>query len=119
MPAESKSNPELRRLIHDLERRGKKGSPLWGVVARSLARPRHQVRPVNVSHLERIVQPDETVVVPTKLLASGRIQKKIHVAALAYSDGARRKILAAGGSLMSLPDLVEKNPDGKGVRIVG
>jgi large subunit ribosomal protein L18e len=115
-----KENPELRRLLVAL-RRGAKANeaPLWEAVADRLARPRHRGRPVNVGQLERRARPEETVVVPGKLLAAGELTKPLTVAALAYSTEAREKIHRAGGRALTVDELVQARPDGAGVRILG
>lgn len=119
MVADNKNNPELRKLIRELHRHGRqKDVPLWVAAAEHLARSRHSRRPVNVGHLDRIAKPQEVLVVPTKLLASGKLQKPLTVAALAYSPGARKKVIAAGGTALSLEELLSKHADAKGVRLI-
>lgn len=44
---------------------------------------------------------------------------KPNVAAYSVSSGARSKIEAAGGRVMSIRELMDENPKGKGVRILG
>src|SRR5580693_5916295 len=93
-----KDNPELAHLLIALRKASKAhDAPIWGDVARRLARGRHQVGPVNVGQLERLTQADQTVLVPGKLLAEGRLSKPLTVAALHYSEAARTKIHSAGG----------------------
>ena len=114
-----KGNPELLRVIHELRVAARShDAPVWASVADRLERARHQTPAVNVGQLERIASPDETLVVPGKVLADGRISKKLTVAAFSYSAAARSKIQAAGGATLSLHDLVHSKPDGTGVRIV-
>ena len=93
--------------------------PIWGDVAEKLARSRHQHPPVNVGHLDRLVEADQTVVVPGKLLAAGRLSKSITVAAFHYSEEARSKIHSAGGRALSIHELLKAKPDGSGVRLLG
>lgn len=119
MVAERKSNPELRRLIRELYRQGRNHqTPLWEAAAERMDRARHARRPVNVGHLDRIAKPKDVLLVPSKLLASGNISKPVTVAALAYSPGAREKVVAAGGTVLSLHELLVKHADAKGVRLV-
>lgn len=119
MVAERTENPELRRLIRQLHRHGKQQHvPLWVAAAEHMDGARHARRPVNVGHLERIAKPKEVLLVPTKLLAAGKLRKPLTVAALAYSTGAREKVVAAGGTALSLEELLAKHADGKGVRLV-
>lgn len=114
-----KENPELRHVLIELRRAAKAhAAPVWSDVARRLARPRHQVDPVNVAHLERLTAAREVVVVPGKLLAAGRLTKPLTVAAFQFSGAARTKIHAAGGTVLSIHELMKSKPDGAGVRIV-
>jgi large subunit ribosomal protein L18e len=115
----SKENSELVRLLVELRRASRtRKAPIWSAAADRLERPRHRVRPVNVGHLERLAEADETVLVPGKLLSEGKLSKKLTVAAFAYSKDARSKIHAAGGVAISVHDLLRTRPDGAGVRLV-
>jgi len=113
-----KENSELVRLIVELRRAARSHkAPIWATVADRLERPRHRVVPVNVGHLERLARADETILVPGKLLAEGKLSKKLTVAAFAYSKDARTKVHAAGGVAISVHDLLRTRPDGAGVRL--
>ena len=114
-----KQNTELVRLLGELRRTARtQKAPIWGAVADRLERSRHQSPPANVGHLDRLAEAEETVVVPGKLLAAGALSKRLTVAAFAYSAGAKSKIHAAGGTALSLHDLVKSRPDGTGVRLL-
>ena len=114
-----KQNSELVRLVGELRRAARtQHAPIWSSVADRLERGRHQVPPMNVGHLDRLARPEETVVVAGKLLAEGPLSKPVTVAALAYSAEAKSKIHAAGGSALTLPDLLKSRPDGAGVRLL-
>jgi len=56
--------------------------------------------------------------VPGKLLADGRLAKRLTVAAFGFSAEARGKIHAAGGAAVTLRELVKSHPDGSGVRLL-
>jgi large subunit ribosomal protein L18e len=114
----AKDNSELVRLIVELRRAARAHqAPIWASAADRLERPRHRVVPVNVGHLDRLARPEETVLVPGKLLSEGKLSKKLTVAAFAYSKEARTKIHAAGGVAISVHDLIKTKPDGAGVRL--
>jgi large subunit ribosomal protein L18e len=118
-PRRTKLNPELLRLVVELRRAGKAhGAPIWTSVADRLERARHQVLPLNVGQLDRLTQPGDTVAVPGKLLAAGPLSKRLTVGAFAYSSEARAKVHAAGGTPLSLHELVKARPDGAGVRLL-
>jgi large subunit ribosomal protein L18e len=113
-----KEDPELVHTLVALRRAARDHhAPLWAAVAQRLARPRHQVDPVNVGHLARLAEAKETVVVPGKVLAAGEIRTPITVAAYHFSTAARAKIVAAGGTVMSISDLLKSHPDGAGVHL--
>ena len=114
-----KENPLLHRTLIELHKAARKHEvPLWAAVADELLRPRHQRPPLNVGHLERLAVPKETVVIPGKLLAAGRLTKPLTVAAFHYSEEARAKIHAVGGTTMSIHELVHARPEGTGVRLL-
>jgi len=115
----SKDNSELVRLVVELRRAARAhDAPIWTSVADRLERPRHQVTPLNVGHLDKLTEPEETVAVAGKLLADGPLSKRLTVGAFAYSAGARAKIHAVGGTALSLHDLVRARPSGAGVRLL-
>jgi len=113
-----KENSELVRVVVELRRAARShDAPIWASVADRLERARHQQTPVNVGHLNRLVDADAWVVVPGKLLADGPLSKKLTVAAFSYSSEARAKIHAAGGAALSIHELLKAKPDGTGVRL--
>lgn len=115
-----KSNPLLVSLIQDLKAAAREHeAPLWRDLADRLAKPQANWAEVNVSRLERHAAEGETVVVPGKLLGTGRLSKKLTVAAFQASGSARTKVEASGGRLLGLRELVEANPKGSDVRILG
>ena len=112
-------NPELHRVVVELRKAAHAhAAPIWGSVADRLERARHQGTPMNVGHLERLAKPQETIVVPGKLLADGPLSKPLTVAALAYSSEARSKVHAAGGTALTISELLKTKPDGTGVRLL-
>jgi len=118
-PPISKENSELVRLIVELRRAARAhDAPVWASVADRLERPRHRVPPLNVGHLNRLAEAEDTVAVAGKLLAEGPLSKRLTVGAFAYSAEARTKIHAAGGTALSLHDLLRAHPDGSGVRLL-
>jgi len=114
------TNPELINLIRSLRKKAREGEArIWRVVANYLSRSRRRRITVNLSKLNRYTENRETVVVPGKVLAAGSLDHSLNVAAFAFSEQARSKILKSKGKCMSIPDLMEKNPKGSGVKIIG
>jgi large subunit ribosomal protein L18e len=112
-------NPILRKTLVLLERTGRrKKAPIWTVASELLRRPSSSSVEVNLSRIGRIADEGEVLLVPGKVLGFGTIDKKLTVGAFAFSASAKDKIVAKGGTAISLEDLVRQFPDGRGVRLV-
>ena len=115
-----KTNPNLVDLIDQLKEKSREtGSALWRDVALRLEKSRSNWAEPNLSRLSRYAAEEDVVLVPGKLLGSGDVAGKPSVAAYSVSIGARSKIEAAGGRVLTIRELMNENPDGKGVRILG
>ena len=116
--ASKKSNQALLALIDDLRDHSRStGSALWLDIARRLESSRKNWAEANLSHLSRHAAKEDTILVPGKVLGSGEINSGQTVAAYSFSNGARTKIEDTGGRTLSIRQLMEENPNGKGVRI--
>ncbi|AGI86202.1 LSU ribosomal protein L18e [Candidatus Methanomethylophilus alvi Mx1201] len=73
----------------------------------------------NLSKIQKYAKDGETIIVPGKVLAAGEIDKKVTVAAYSFSAKAAAAIVAAGGKTMTIRELMEENPQGSKVRIMG
>lgn len=114
------TNPQRIQLIQFLKKQSiENNAKIWTDVAERLAKPRRHRITVNVSRLNRYTEKKETVVVPGKVLGSGKISYPITVAAFAFSEKAKQKIKAAKGKPLSLLQLAKKNPEGSNVKVIG
>ncbi len=113
-------NKSSKPLIEKLHKEGiEKKAKVWKAVAKDLNRPRRKRFEVNLTRIEKNSKPKETIVVPGVDLGGGGIKKQVVVAAMKFSGKAKEKIEKSGGKCLSIEDLYEKNPKGKGVRIMG
>ncbi len=112
------TNYQLKELLTQLEGKALQ-SKFWKRIREDLQKPTRQRRTVNVYKIEKFARDGETIVVPGKVLSVGDLTKKVDVAALNFSEEARRKIEEAKGKTLSLQELLHKNPEGKNVRILG
>ncbi|MGB9675352.1 MAG: 50S ribosomal protein L18e [Candidatus Nanoarchaeia archaeon] len=110
------TNPNLQKLIINLKSQKAK---IWKRVARELERPTRERREVNLSRLEHFANEKDIVLVPGKVLGGGILTKSLQVAALTFSKTAKDKILNAKGKVMSITELMEKNPKGTGIKLLG
>ena len=118
---ETKStNPEIVQLIKFLKKQSReKDAGIWLDVAEKLSKPSRQRIAVNLSKINRYTDKNATIIVPGKVLASGTLDHALTVAAFDASDKAKEKIAAAKAKYLSIPELMEKNPQGSNVIIIG
>jgi large subunit ribosomal protein L18e len=94
-------------------------APIWRALQEELAGPRANRREINVRRLAQITKANEVVVVPGKVLGTGSLGHKLTVCAFSISETAAKKIIESGGKVVTFDNLINKHPDGKGVRIIG
>jgi large subunit ribosomal protein L18e len=111
------TNYQLQALISSIEPVARE-SGFWKAIVKNLKKPSRQRCSVNVYKIAQFAKDDEIVVIPGKVLSVGDLNKKINVAALQFSAGARDKIIGASGSVMTISELLKQNPEGKKVRIL-
>jgi large subunit ribosomal protein L18e len=109
----------LRRLIRYLRKKSnEEGVNVWKDIAWRLERPRRQRAEVNISKINRYTKEGDVVIVPGSVLGAGKLEHKVTVAAWKVSETARKKIVEAGGEVLTIEELIERNPKGSGVTIM-
>ncbi len=114
---DAKADPTNPILLETIELLEEQEAPIWNEVAENLGKVNRTRPEVNISDIERIAEEGETVVVPGKVLGSGRLSKEVEVAAFKASSSAKQHI-NENGDFKFIQDLVEENPEGSEVRIV-
>lgn len=113
------TNPELLATIRLLRKEAHKNqAAIWRVVADRLSSSRRRRLTVNLSRLNRYTQEKETVIVPGKVLGTGRIDHPLSVAAFAFSTRAKQKIIKAKGKCLSISRLVKDKPNGSSIKLM-
>ncbi|MCW4008883.1 MAG: 50S ribosomal protein L18e [Candidatus Bathyarchaeota archaeon] len=113
------TNPELIQLIRFLRKQSReKNAAIWQDVAGYLAKARRQRVAVNLSRINRYTQKSDVIVVPGKILGAGTLDHSITIAAFSASEKAKEKIAAAKAKYLSIPELVETNPQGSNIKII-
>jgi large subunit ribosomal protein L18e len=114
------TNPDLISLIRLLKKKSKESNaPIWQDVAGRLSKPKRTRVKVNISKISRHSEENESIVVPGKVLGAGIISHSVTVAALAFSQQARSKIVEAKGKCLSIAELMEENSAGSNLKIIG
>jgi large subunit ribosomal protein L18e len=104
-------------LIEFLKKEGSK-QPIWARLAVDLSKSRKNRSEVNLDKINTFTKPKDTVVVAGKVLANGELDHEVIIACFKASEGAKEKIEAAKGSLITIKELAEKNPKGSRVIIL-
>ena len=97
----------------------KNKTPLWKTLEKKIDGSRSNQSEINISKLETLTNDGENIVIPGKVLGNGTLNHKLNVTSFSISIQAMKKILDAGGKVITINDLVTQHPNGKGVRIIG
>ena len=97
----------------------KNDAPIWAKLAEYALKPSVARRDINLYKISKLTKDNDTVVFPGKVLGTGSVTHKITICSFSISESAATKILESGGELISFSELIEKNPTGKGVVLLG
>jgi len=112
------TNNVLRETLLKLEKQGKKeNATVWTSVGEILAKNRKNRAVVNLDKIEKYSNEGDTVVIPGKVLGTGKLTKKVTVIAFEFSNGAKEKINEKG-TAMDIETGINKNPKGAGLKIL-
>ena len=113
------TDPNITTLIRTLRKTATaQNAPIWKRIADDLSKSHRSRIIVNLSKISRYSSPGDVVVIPGKVLASGELAHRLKIGAISFSENAKSKIVAAGGTCVSLIDLIDNHPDGSGLRIL-
>lgn len=114
------TNAELKSLIQELRKKAYvDNAMIWRRIADDLSKPSKQRRTINLSRINRYTKPNETVIVPGKVLSSGNLDHSLTIAAWQFSQQAKQKIEKANSKAISIRDIMKENIKGKRVRVLG
>jgi large subunit ribosomal protein L18e len=97
----------------------KNDAPIWAKLAEYALKPSIARRDINLNRISQLTKENDTVVFPGKVLGTGNVPHKITLCSFSISNSAADKIIDNGGKLISYSDLIEQNPTGKGVILLG
>jgi len=110
-------------LLHTIklfkEKTQESGMPLWRSLAKKLERSNKRRIHVNISLINRHSEPNDLVVIPGKVLGSGKLDHPVSVSAFRFSKVAKQKIEDSGGRCISFSTLLSENPTVSRVRMLG
>jgi large subunit ribosomal protein L18e len=92
---------------------------IWKALEREFSKSRSNRRRVNIEKLNKVTNNGDVIFVPGKILGNGNLGHKLTVYAYSFSENALSKLNASGTEVLSLQSLIDRYPDGKGVKIIG
>lgn len=114
------TNQVVVKMVKELKQASiKNDAPIWSKIAEMALKPTIAKRVVNLTKIDNVTNDSDVIVVPGKLLGTGSISHKLTVCSFSISTAAAKKILDAGGKIVSHSEIISKFPTGKGVRIIG
>ena len=114
------TNQVVIRMARDLKKASvKNDAPIWAKLAEYALKPSIARRDINLNRISQLTKENDMVVFPGKVLGTGNVPHKITLCSFSISNSAADKIIDNGGKLISYSDLIEQNPTGKGVVLLG
>lgn len=101
------------------EKTQESGVPLWRSLAKKLEMSNKRRIHANISLINRHSKPNDIVVIPGKVLGSGRLDHPVNVSAFRFSKVAKQKIEDIGGRCISFSTLLSENPKVSRVKLLG
>jgi large subunit ribosomal protein L18e len=112
-----KTNIHKQKLMEELKNHSiKENSKFWKRIAKELDKPTRRMREINIEKLNKHTKSNEIIFVPGKVLSIGEMDHKITLAAFAYTESAKEKLK---DNIISIQDLIKKDPKGKKIKIIG
>lgn len=114
------TNQVVIRMAKDLKKASTKNdAPIWAKLAEYALKPSIARRDLNLNRIGQLTKENDTVVFLGKVLGTGNIPHKITLFSFSISNSAANKIVESGGKLISYSELIDQNPTGKGVVLLG
>ncbi len=89
--------------------RGKHYPALYKRVYSLLSVPSRRRNAVSLEKLRKHTSADENVIVPRKILGTGKIDHKVRIAALEFSSSAKASLQAAGCEFVDIKEMVKRD----------
>jgi large subunit ribosomal protein L18e len=115
-----KENQYRLKLGYDLRKQSRTSKQaIWKTASEEILASRKNRPEVNVGLIARNSKEGSRILVPGKVLGSGKIGHKVTVGAYSFSRDARAKIKSAGGVCLSLREFVDTSASVKDVLFLG
>ena len=80
---------------------------LWKKVHYELDVPTRIRATVNLYKINKLTKDGANVIIPGKVLSVGSIDHKVNIAAISYSDAARKALIASGSNIVGIKEMMK------------
>lgn len=108
-----KTNPELVETI--ISSKKKKS---WLKVSDKISTPKRKQVSINLDQINKKSEDGDVIVIPGKVLGIGKIDKKIKIAALSFSNSAKENLEKTKVDFCTIKEEIKKNPEAKKIRVL-
>ncbi len=107
---EKMEKKSIKILIENLEKTDKKAknARLVARIIKVASLPKRRRVSVNLEKLNELAKPGENILVPGKILGTGKVEKAFGVAAIEFSESSTKKLREAGCTIMSVEEMLKK-----------
>ncbi len=114
------ANPNVLKMARELKKASTAhNAPIWAKLAEYALKPSSARRNINVKRIGQITKPGDVVVFPGKVLGTGSMPHDITLYSFAISARAIAKINESGGRVVTHTSIIQDNPTGRGVLLLG
>ncbi|MCX8159208.1 MAG: 50S ribosomal protein L18e [Candidatus Pacearchaeota archaeon] len=111
--ARKKTNPEIKATILAIAK-----NPNWLKYAKIISSPTRKHFSVNLSEIDKISSVGDTILVPGKVLSSGKLTKKIKICSFFISKQAKDKLKETKSEWSSILKEINHNTKAEGIKII-
>ncbi|HNZ52154.1 MAG: 50S ribosomal protein L18e [Candidatus Diapherotrites archaeon ADurb.Bin253] len=90
----------------------------WVQIVGMLSGPRRKRICLNLDEIDANSKEGENVLIPGKVLSQGKVNKKLKVIALDFSEKAKEKLLSEKCQVTYIIDEIKSNASAKGIKIL-
>ena len=90
----------------------------WLKVADKISMPKRSQKSINLDQINKKAENGDVIVIPGKVLGIGNIDKKIKIAALSFSDQAKKNLEKSKIEFLTINEEIKKNPEGKKIKLI-
>ena len=114
------NNPIVYKHTRELKRASAlHNAPIWAKLAEYALKPSSARRNINLKRIGQLTKDNDVVVFPGKVLGTGNVPHSITLFSFSISAKALSKIKGAGGKVVTHTSLIDSNPTGRGVVLLG